>query len=163
MRLARVITLAAFSAFMVGTSFAQQPAVPAAAAPVPEQILNARKVFIANAPGDLVSYPKNEVTRPYNEFYAAMKGWGRFQLVTSPAEADLVLEIKITDQPVINIKTGSEYRQPEFALTFVDPKTGVPLWWLAEIIQGANRPATLEKNYTAALTSVVNDLKKLVQ
>ena len=30
----------------------------------------------------------------YNEFYAAMKSWGRYELVSSPADADMVFEIR---------------------------------------------------------------------
>jgi hypothetical protein len=32
----------------------------------------------------------------YNELYAALKPWGYFQLVDSPAQADLIFEIRST-------------------------------------------------------------------
>ena len=35
-------------------------------------------------------------TAPYNRFSAAMKSWGRYELVASPAEAGLVFEIRFT-------------------------------------------------------------------
>ena len=34
--------------------------------------------------------------RAYNEFYAAMKTWGRYELVAAPRDADLVFEIRLT-------------------------------------------------------------------
>ena len=36
----------------------------------------------------------DDVNQPYNAFYAAMKEWGKYTLVVSPAEADLVFEIR---------------------------------------------------------------------
>lgn len=163
MWIARIIATAIFPACVITSLWAQQKTAPAAPAPIPEQILSAKKVFIANVPGDLVSYPKDDPARPYNEFYAAMKEWGRFQAVTAPADADLIFEINITDRPIVNIKSQAGYRQPQFALTIVDPKTGVRLWWFAEIIHGANREETLAKNYTTAISNLVTDVKKLVQ
>src|ERR1700676_192825 len=57
-------------------------------APIPAQILSAKKVFIANGGGD---ESRNEATsysggpaRTYNEFYAAMKSWGHYDLVAAP-------------------------------------------------------------------------------
>lgn len=56
-------------------------------APVPRQILAAKKVFVVNAGGDeLFDDPKfGGVDRTYNQFYAAMKAWGRYELVETPA------------------------------------------------------------------------------
>src|SRR5229473_2529352 len=72
---------------------AQQGSIPAAA-PVPSQISAAKKLFIANA-GDESDYfasktgeVKGGIDRPYNQLYAAMKSWGKYQLVGAPADAD---------------------------------------------------------------------------
>jgi hypothetical protein len=70
-------------------------------APIPEQILTAKKVFIANGGGDesrdeAVSYSGGP-DRAYNEFYAAMKTWGRYELIAAPGDAELVFEIRLTD------------------------------------------------------------------
>src|SRR5262245_20084212 len=68
-----------------------------APAPVPSSIAAARKVFISNAPG--ASLPKyfGGPDRTYNEFYAAMKGWGHYEIVAVPSDADLILEISFAD------------------------------------------------------------------
>jgi hypothetical protein len=70
---------------------ARAAAVPAA--PVPSTILTAKNVFIANATGEL-ALPPGDPDLTYNEFYAAMKSWGRYELVISPADADMVLQIQ---------------------------------------------------------------------
>jgi hypothetical protein len=70
---------------------AQAAAVPTA--PVPSTILTAKNVFIANATGEL-ALPPGDPDLTYNECYAAMKTWGRYELVNSAADADRVLHIQ---------------------------------------------------------------------
>src|ERR1035441_8663261 len=75
------------------------PLVPALlaqapAAPIPSQILTAKKVFISNAGGEYdAGIWSGGRERSYNEFYAAMKSWGRYELVSSPGDADLVFQV----------------------------------------------------------------------
>jgi hypothetical protein len=56
-------------------------------APVPPLILAAKKVFIANGGGDESLFDMPQYSggpdRLYNEFYAAMKSWGRYELVST--------------------------------------------------------------------------------
>jgi hypothetical protein len=60
-------------------------------APVLPQINAAQKVFISNAGGESLETVMDETVfnggpdRPYNQFYAAMKSWGRYEPVPSPA------------------------------------------------------------------------------
>lgn len=65
--------------------------------PVPTPIITAKKVFIANAGGDEPWDSEAQFSggpeRAYDEFYAAMKNWGRYQLVNAPGDADLWFEI----------------------------------------------------------------------
>jgi hypothetical protein len=72
---------------------------PTDAAPVPAQIMAAKKVFVSNAgeernpAGDLDF--SGGPDRAYNQFYAAIKNWGQYEVVATPADADLVLEIRL--------------------------------------------------------------------
>jgi hypothetical protein len=72
-------------------------------APIPTQISTAKRVFVANGGGDdsgiSESFFNRDVDRAYNQFYAAMKSAGRYELVGSPAEADLLFEIRFLVQP----------------------------------------------------------------
>jgi len=137
---------------------------PVPPAPIPAQIITAKKVFISNAPGYAFGdyYP---VDHTYNQFYALVKDWRRYELVSSPAEADLVIEISLT--AIITAVRGSAASgcsskgEMQFRVTILDPKTRISLWWFSEPVQGAFRRATLLKNVDMAMTNVVGDLKKL--
>src|SRR5438105_1238784 len=90
---------------------AQQPK-EAPPAPVPAQITAAQKAFVSNAGVDAMALAafrrEGEPDKPYNRFYAAMKEWGRYELVTSPADADLVFEISFS-APVSGFEKLTSY------------------------------------------------------
>jgi hypothetical protein len=76
----------------------QEPVTPVSA-PVPSSLLNAKKVFISNAGADSGLFPhpfSGDPDRAYNEFYANVSSWGRYELVATPGEADLVLELQLS-------------------------------------------------------------------
>jgi hypothetical protein len=59
---------------LLGEQQAKDAAPPA---PVPTPIATAKKVFIANAPGDNLPASLGGPDRTYNEFYAAIRSWRR--------------------------------------------------------------------------------------
>jgi hypothetical protein len=155
------------------------------AAPVPEQMVTAKRVFISNAGGESVLFPSDfsgTPDRAYNQFYAAIKSWGRYELVPAPAEADLVLEIRLT-APIGRVDVtngdGSSWTDPQFRLVILDPKTHVGLWTFIEHIHWAYTHATRgknldqaiaiyrsevknrDKNFDQAMANMVADVKKL--
>src|SRR5207244_10806386 len=89
------------------------------------QIFTAKNVFISTGGLDgiaLQTFRKlGDVDQPYNAFYAAMKEWGKYTLVFSPAEADLVLEIRFK-APFNGDKHVPSYA-PQCNLTIYDAKT----------------------------------------
>jgi hypothetical protein len=76
----------------------QAPAIPVA--PVPDQIVTANKVFISNAGVDSASPVAFKRARglngPYNQLVFAIKRWGRYELVGTPGDADLVFQLRFT-------------------------------------------------------------------
>jgi hypothetical protein len=129
---------------------APQPPDPPSA-PKPSQIFDAKKIFISNtSPATSRSFGGPD--RPYNAFYANMKGWGQYELVSAPADADLIVEIGYVAEP----------RLDEMRLAIVDPKTHVVLWAFAEYIQVIARKATAIKNIDTTVATLVTDLKHLV-
>src|SRR6202030_2151114 len=92
-----VLMLSLLSSFIA----AQTKQIPRAS--IPTQISTAKRVFIANGGGDdpgiSEAFFNGDVDRAYNQFYAAIKSVGRYELVGSPAEADLLLEIRFLVQP----------------------------------------------------------------
>ena len=95
--------------------------------------------------------------RPYNEFYAAMKGWEHYQIADSPAAADLVFEISwnLSDTGLKLPVLG------QLRLLVIDPKTNVTLWTLTEYVRGALLLGNRDKNFDYAMTSIVNRMKAL--
>jgi hypothetical protein len=122
---------------------AQTADVPAA--PLPSQITAAKKVFISNAGVG--------IGNTYNEFYAAIKSWGRYELVAAPVDADLALEISLF--------SGSDASLPHLKLVLLDTKTRIALWAFSEPMQPYARQKTGEKNKQDAMNKLVDDLKSL--
>lgn len=122
-------------------------------APVPSQILTAKKVFISNTGAGFDSSVWNGgPDRIYNEFYAAMKNWGRYELVSAPSDADLVLDVNVISNPV----------EWQFKLEILDPKTRIVLWTQYEPIQLTGLQKARDKKFDDAMNHLVGDLKALV-
>jgi len=127
--------------------------------PVPAQIMNAKSVFISNTAPD--GMPSNilenfgEPNRPYDQLYAAMKTWGRYELADSPEPADLVMEIHF----MRSYATGGLGEGAEFYLSILDTKTHYVLWTLVEPVKAAVRKVSWEKNIDDSVGRLVSDLK----
>ena len=136
-------------------------------APVPAQILTAKKVFIANGGGDECLFDSPQYSggpdRLYNEFYAAIKSWGRYELVGDPGDAELVFEIRLTlVQPRRSEPFGGnnpEY-DSQFHLAIRDVKTHETLWGLTEHAQTAILQGNRDKNFEQALAGILSELRR---
>lgn len=134
-----------------------------AAAPVPPQVAAAHSVFIANAGGESLDTVIDQTVfnggpdRPYNEFYAAMQAWGRYQIASSPAAADLVFQISwnLSDTG-LKLPVLGQLRS-----LVIDPKTNVTLWSFTEYVRGAVLLGNRDKNFDYAMTAIVNRMKAL--
>ena len=147
---------------LVSVSGAEQFKAPATA-PVPPQVAAAHSVFIANAGGESLDQITDQTVfnggpdRHYNEFYAAMKAWGRYQIVSSPAAADLVFQISwnLSDTGLKLPVLG------QLRLLVIDSKTNVTLWSFTEYVRGAVLLGNRDKNFDYAMTAIVNRMKAL--
>ncbi len=152
---------------------AKKPAIEPA--PVPPQIAAAQKVFISNGGGATLNDALGTTVvsggpdRPYDEFYAAMKGWGRYDLVDSPAAADLIFQVSFALSG-----TGLEHWAPNGTFTkiavlgslrvvILDPKTHVVLWTIVEYVPGAVLLSNCDKNFDRSMDRLVDRLKKLAE
>lgn len=163
-KLAAFYAIFAFALMVAPALNAQQPQksqIPTA--PVPVQIISSNKVFISNAGVDgttLAAVTKaGDPDQPYDEFYAAMKTWGRYELAAAPVDADLVFEIRFT-APMTDCGKAPSYA-PQLSLAILDAKTHFRLWTFTAAVQGAIREATWKKNFSQGITDLVDDLKKL--
>ncbi len=147
-------------------SLAQQSAPPAAA-PVPPAILSASRVFISNAGADAGLFPSpfsDTPDRGYNQFYAALKNQGSYQLVKDPSQADLVLELHLSapygpSDP--SKQKGASDPLPMFRLVIYDAKTHYVLWAFTENIDVAYLQKSHDHNFDVALAAVVRDFLTL--
>jgi hypothetical protein len=156
-RIRFVILMAVFALGLSCIAHAAQSTGNTVAAPVPTQILAAKKVFIANASGEMALGP-GDPDLTYNDFYAAMKTWGRYEIVGSPAEADMVLEIRFVAVPVAVSNGTWDY---EIRLVMQDPRSKVTLWAFSQSIPQSGNKARAQQYFDQALGIVVDDLKKL--
>jgi hypothetical protein len=86
-----------------------------------------------------------------------MKDWGRYELVSSPADADLVLEVSwvLTDTGLKLPVLG------QLRLVVIDPRTHVTLWNLTEYVRGAMLLGNRDKNFDQAMNTLVARMKSL--
>ncbi len=153
---------------------AQQPAaapaptpVPAPIAPVPPAIYEAKKVFVSNAGADRGLFPhpfSGDPDRAYNEFYADVQALGRYQLVASPDDADLVFELQLNapnGPSNADKQKGASDPLPMFRLVVYERKSHYILWALTESIDPAALQKTHDHNFDLALGTLVEDLKRL--
>ena len=137
-------------------------------APVPVQILAAKTVFIANAGGEQNpsdSQFNGGPDRAYNQLYAEMKTWGRYELVSSPADADLFFELRFTQTRVASdpqeaLKLDVVY-DPQLRLVIRDPKTQAVLWGFTEHMQWAILQGNRDKNFDQGIAKLMLDVRGL--
>jgi len=147
-----VIICLAVAIALVAAPLTKAPKTPdvLAPAPVPVQILTAKKIFITNGDAYLLFGIPNLA---YSEFYASLKSLGKYEFMQTPADADVVLEVRIeVVVPVANV----------LRLAILDPKTGILLWRITEQVQPWAREATGRKNFDEAMANLVSDLNKLI-
>jgi hypothetical protein len=100
------------------------------------RVTAAKSIFLSNA--GVNDYFASEIPGgpnvAYNEFYAALQQWGYFQLADSPAHADLILQIRGTEQMPQLQRTGIALDQavamqhfPMLELSILDPSTLTPI------------------------------------
>lgn len=138
-------------------------------APLPAQITSGKRVFVSNAGGDTNGLYSGEPRRLYDQFYAALKSWRRYELVGNPAEADLVIEIGFTNTFVGEDVSGGHgvsvssrsFNDPQFRLVILDPGTRVILWVFTEHIEHALLQGNRDKNSDQSLNFLVNDLRNV--
>ena len=150
--------------WMISLAFCSATFLLAQEAPIPAEISASKKAFISNVDtsdsSSIFDKTSGGPNRPYNTFYAGMKSWGRYQLVSSPADADLVFEISFVS-PLGTVTDGGSSGDPQFRLTILDTKTHFVLWSITERPQVAYRRAAFDKNFNVAASKLIDDLKAL--
>jgi hypothetical protein len=141
---------------------------PVITAPVPSQIITAKKAFISNLGGGCTPFGTNinysgGPDRAYNELYAAMKSWGKYELQTSPADADLDFEISFSCPagPEQQLDLGRIFVDPRLSVVILDIRTHIVVWGVTEHIKPAVLQSNRDKNFELAMSRIVAALKLL--
>ncbi|HEV2469860.1 MAG TPA: hypothetical protein VGS78_11745 [Candidatus Sulfotelmatobacter sp.] len=158
-----------FMVLMLQAAFVEAVQKQTAPGPLPAQIASARKVFIANG-GENQPFSEDYLfsggsERAYDDLYGAMKSWGKYELVGSPADADLLVEIELQCPkagPMITPNFRGEYPyDPQFRLTIRDAKTNAVLWSVYEHVEWAILRGNRDKNFDMAMSRLVSDVQGL--
>jgi hypothetical protein len=171
MKLFRLQLIACFGAVVMLSciGLVAQQTGPVAAAPVPSLLLSAKTVFISNAGADSGLFPHpfaGDPDRAYNEFYANVESWGRYQLVASPGQADLVFELQLmapSGPSNADKSKGASDPLPMLRLVIYDRLTHYVLWALTESITAADRQKTHDHNFDEAVANLVLDAGRLTK
>jgi hypothetical protein len=154
-----VLSLSAFAAGQHG------------AAPLPTQIAASKRVFVSNMGGECQNFNSPgfnfgmgqplrhgevsaTVPTAYDGLYWALKDWGRFEIVLTPSDADLIFQIHVVCP---SIKEG----HPVLELQILDPKTRIALWGFSENADPAELQKNRDTNFEHALTRLTQDVKTL--
>lgn len=166
---AAVLVFGLAMSLLLGRPCVAQHSKQAPPAPIPSLILTAKKVFIANAGGDESLFDAPQYSggpdRLYNEFYAAMKSWGRYELVDTPEDADLVFEIRLTvllperSEPLGGNNNPAYDSQLHLAIR--DVRSHETLWGLTEHAQTAILQGNRDRNFEQALAGIISELRRI--
>jgi hypothetical protein len=167
------LLLAMISSLPVSAAVAQGPApeaVPnASASSIPPPILNARAVFLANGGADGGLFPEpfsGDPNRGYFSLLGQLKSAGKYELVSDPSQADLVMAIQLTapNGPRQGGKQlGAADPLPFFKLVIYDAKTRFALWTITEPIEWAILQKTHDRNFDDAVARLSADVQALSQ
>lgn len=135
-------------------------------APLPSVVVNAKKVFLTNGGGSNLAY---------DAFYSEMKKWGRYEIVGSPGEADLIVELAYrVDHGGTRVWSSTnsydgttqvhsaQIVDPQVVLTIYDAKTKNSLWSMTDHRRLARREKNREKETISSAERLVQELKTRV-
>ena len=135
-------------------------------APLPSVVIKAQKAFLTNGGGSNLAY---------DTFYSEMKKWGKYEIVGSPDEADLIIELAYrVDHGGTRVWSStnsydgttqvhsSQIVDPQVVLTIYDAKTKNLLWSMTDHRRLARREKNREKETVNSAERLVEELKTRV-
>jgi hypothetical protein len=152
--------------FLQGVAAAKDKKKDVPIAPLPAVIVHAKRIFLSNAGGSNLAY---------DAFYSKMKDWGKYEIVGSPEEADLIVELayRVEDKGTRVWSSTNTYNNttqvhskqivdPQLILTIYDAKTKNSLWSETDHRRLAKREKNREKETINSAQRLVDDLKTRV-
>lgn len=135
-------------------------------APLPAEVLHAKKVFLLKGEG---------LDAALDDVYAALKDWGRFEIVDSPDKAELVFQISLIihdSGPIVtsntNFYTGKTTNSTDRVITadlnlvILSSPSKAVLWQTTVHPRGAFRQKTADKNLMDSASQLVKGLRERI-
>jgi len=132
-------------------------------APLPSAISNAKRIFLTNGGGSNLAF---------DTFYSSMKQWGKYEIVGSPDNADLIVELSYYVEndgtrvwSATNSYTGTtqvfsrQLFDPQLTMKIYDAKSKNALWSAIDHRQLARREKNREKETIKSAERLVDQLK----
>lgn len=152
---------------------AQQPPAPieqqGPAATLPpeaharQRLVSAHTLYLAKSTQD-ANFPASP-DDAYNLVLASLKNWGRYQIVDSVGQADLVLQLRdAVHSSVVDDSTdngSTVYYSPAFQLTIADPSTLSPIWTVSSSIPASIRHKSQQQIVALSAQNLISQLKLL--
>jgi len=152
----RIHCFAAFAFLLADPLFAAPKPSAIPAAPVPIQVLTAKKVFLSNLGVDAgageVFQGYSNPDAAYNGFYRALQAAGTYTLTATPGEADVVFEFQVQGA------SARDFYYSAISLTIVDTKTHYVLWTLRAPFRPSNN---IDDNVNTSVTALLGALKSI--
>ena len=141
-------------------------------APLPAAVAHARKVFLLNGQTTAQDLTKNGNILAFDTLYADMKSWGKYELVDSPKDADIVIELQYRPYSegsrsfgVYNPSTNTVQTRSvavvgaDFALVIYEARSKEQLWSVSDACGSARRVKNQQKEVIKSIGRLVEGLK----
>jgi len=141
-------------------------------APLPTMVSNAKRVFLLNGQTTAEGLTKNGNALAFDTLYADMKNWGKYELVDSPKDADIVIELQYRPysagsrsfgiyNPSSNTVNTRTLTIPaaDFALVLYEAKSKEQLWTVTDACGVARRVKNQQKEVIKSIGRLVGGLQ----
>jgi len=129
-------------------------------APLPSQIATSTHVFLSYAAGTNAA----TADQLYSGVYLGLQTWGKYQLVATPAEADLIFEIQyphLLSNCSVSQGTGGCLESYSLNIQILDRATHTVLWTVSEPNKGGRNKTNQDKSTAAMIAATIADLKAI--
>jgi hypothetical protein len=131
-------------------------------APIPSQIAAAHTIFVSNGGGsNYFNIFTGGPDRAYNSLYADLQQWNRYQFAASPAEADLIFEIRSIAPAVGDATDNTVTYNPQLVLRILDPKSNAVLWTTSANVRAIGTKKRRDRQFDQSLDVLVDKVAQL--
>jgi hypothetical protein len=136
-------------------------------APLPSELLTAKKVFLSKGVGATALTVKGGFDLAFDAFYSGMKDWGRYTITDKPEDADLIMQVSYSVESQGTEVNGDANRvssrlifEGNLSLVVYNSQKKTELWSTSTAPGKAFLKKNQEKEMIKAGEKLVNNLKE---